>query len=122
MNFYDDIDGDDDDDVGFEVVGDVMGDVMGDDYEIIGARRKKKRRGGGGLIRVRKPGWRKNQVAPGVQGPQEGLIPLPLDGVQGNIFTAAIQQITFQGGISKTAHFFRFHGYANHTHGMERTQ
>lgn len=116
--------GDDDDDVEGDVMGDddddVEGDVMGyggpmGDYEgssaivgydaygeplIVGARRRRRvvrRRG----VSVRKPNWRRSQLAPGVIAPDQGLLVLPLAGTVGNQFTAAINQITFQGQLQK---------------------
>jgi hypothetical protein len=106
--------------------GDIMGDVMGlddEDYlsgeeeggEIIGygddgspivvgarhRRRARRRRHGGGLIKVQKPKWRASQVAPGVIAPDQGLLPLPMQGQPSNTFSAAVQNITFQGQIQK---------------------
>lgn len=88
----------------FQVVGrdgSVMGDVMGydddegDDIIVSGPRR-------GSKIKVMKPSWRGGQLAPGVQTPDEGLIPLPLRGEGGtNTFTAAVQTIIFAGAIQK---------------------
>jgi hypothetical protein len=49
----------------------------------------------------KKPQWR-NQMAPGVIAPNEGLIPLPLTALQaGGTFAAATTQITFQGQLQK---------------------
>jgi hypothetical protein len=36
---------------------------------------------------LRRPGWRDGMLAPGVPVPGEGLVPLPLDGAAGGIFT-----------------------------------
>jgi hypothetical protein len=50
-----------------------------------------------------RPNWR-NQLAPGVQQPDEGLVPLPLAGQAGSptgTFTASLSQITFQGQLQK---------------------
>jgi len=102
----------DDDDVSGDVMGDVMGwqrmdgsggmEVVGydEDGEAVYGR-KKKRRPGSAMV-VQKPGWRKTQMAPGVIAPDQGLLPLPLTGAAGsNQFTAAIQNITFQGVLQK---------------------
>lgn len=115
-DYDDDVEGYDDDD---DVEGDVMGgDIMGyagpmGDYEgvvgydeygeplIVGARRKRRRRGRTRKVRVRKPGWRNRQLAPGVVAPDQGMLVLPLTGTVGNQFTAAIPQITFQGQLQK---------------------
>lgn len=111
-----DVEGDDD-----EVEGDVMGDVMGyggpmaayegsasvvgyDEYGepiVVGRRGRGRRRGRGGLVKVRKPGWRRSQLAPGVVAPDQGMLILPLQGTVGNRFTAAIPTITFQGQLQK---------------------
>jgi hypothetical protein len=102
---------DDDDDDGYDVEGDVMGDVMGyagpmGDYQVVGydeggapivlganPRRKKPRR-----IAVRKPGWRKTTLAPGVIAPDQGLVPLPMGNTT---FALANQIFTFQGQVQK---------------------
>jgi hypothetical protein len=111
MNRHFEVIGEDDD-----VAGDVMGDVMGyagpmGDYEggaqVVGyddageaivVGRRARRGGGGATVRVRKPGWRQGQLAPGVIAPDQGLLPLPL----GNFtFTATAQTNTFQGQMQK---------------------
>jgi hypothetical protein len=59
----------------------------------------------GGTIRVRKPGWRGSQVAPGVIAPDQGMLSLPM----GNFtFTASAQTNTFQGQIQKPFRGERF--------------
>lgn len=82
---------------GNEILGEVMGDVDGDDM-VVGRRRSR----GARQIRIpQKPNWR-NQLAPGVIQPDEGMVPLTLAGNSGtNTFTAAIQTITFQGQLQK---------------------
>lgn len=107
-----------------EVIGDVMGhedaeyyDDDGGDVEgysgpmgvvgyeddgtpiIVGARRR--RRHARRAVMVRKPHWRSTQLAPGVIAPDQGMLPLPLDGTAGNTFSAALQTITFQGQLQK---------------------
>lgn len=111
-----DLDGDelDGDVLGLDVTGD---DLDGDDEVIVGAvavnprtgRRRIIKRGGpvrraGGGPRLQlapKPGWRKNQVAPGVQAPGEGMVPLPLVGIPSPTFTTAVTQITFRGQVQE---------------------
>jgi hypothetical protein len=97
-----DIDGDD-------IEGDVMGDVMGDD-DVVGIVRRNPRTGRKSVVKVpsrslalpAKPSWRKGQIAPGVNGPQEGYVPLPMSPQAGNgIFTASLNQITFSGQLQK---------------------
>lgn len=101
---------------GDDIDGDVMGDVMGDD-EIVGVVRRNPRTGRKQLVQVpkrslalpqrsmalpAKPGWRKGQIAPGVPGPSEGYVPLPMSPQAGNgIFTASLNQITFSGQLQK---------------------
>lgn len=96
------VEGDDDDDVS----GDVMGDVMGytdDGIAIVGARKRVARRAGrgGAMVRVKKPGWRQSQLAPGVIAPDQGMLPLPMAGQPSNTFALATQNITFVGQLQK---------------------
>lgn len=101
-----------------DVDGDVMGDVLGEDDDdegaqvvgytddgspiIVGARhRRRARRRQGGLVRVAKPKWRQSQLAPGVIAPDQGMLPLPMQGQPSNTFAAAVQNITFQGQVQK---------------------
>lgn len=99
---------------------DVMGDVMGyagpmGDYEgtsaivgyddagspiILGANRRRGRRTGG-VIRVKKPGWRRSTLAPGVIAPDQGMLPLPLAGQPSSTFDLNTNTITFQGQLQK---------------------
>lgn len=109
----------DDDDVEGDVLGDVLGysGPMGD-YEadadavygygddgyplIVGAaKRRKRKRRGGHLVRVKKPRWRRSQLAPGVIAPDQGLLPLPMAGNPSNTFTATLNNITFEGQLQK---------------------
>lgn len=121
--YRDDIDGDDvegDGDVIGDVLGDVLGDdVVGDDEVIVGAIAVNPRTGRRRIIKPSraaargrqparnamalppKPNWRKNQVAPGVQAPSEGMVPLPLVGIPGTTFTNLVTQITFRGQVQE---------------------
>jgi hypothetical protein len=82
------------------------GDLMGDDD--VGAARVVRHRGhrGGHGRQVQlppRPQWRE-QLAPGVIQPDEGLVPLALTGQSGSPpgqFSATISQITFQGQLQK---------------------
>lgn len=97
-----------------EVEGDdVMGDVMGysgpmggyeggaavvgyDDYGmpiVQGAKPKPKKR-----LRLRRPGWRASQIAPGVIAPDQGMEPLPMGTFT---YTATALTNTFSGQIQK---------------------
>lgn len=102
--------------MGIDVVGDdVLGDgddVDGDDEVIVGAiavnprtgRRRIIRKGGAAGPRLQlqpKPGWRGGQVAPGVQAPSEGMVPLPLIGQPSNLFALATPAITFVGQVQE---------------------
>lgn len=86
----------------YEVDGaDVMGaDVMGK------ARRRRKGKGmRKGLIDLsgaRTPQFRQGQLAPGVNAPDVGLLPLPLrPDRNAGIFTSAINNIVFEGSLQK---------------------
>lgn len=88
----------------FDVVGhdDVEGEIMG---EVLGAIQHALARRGGGHHRMHalppKPQWRE-QLAPGVIHPDEGMVPLPLSAqAGGGTFTATLTQITFQGQLQK---------------------
>ena len=88
-----DVMGEDDDDVeGMQVIG------YDDDGEplIVGRGRRRS-----SMVRVHRPQWRERQLAPGVIAPDQGMLPLPLNGVTGNTFGLAQQTITFQGQLQK---------------------
>ncbi len=71
--------------------------VLGELAEVIG-KRHPHRRGAPNL--PPRPGWRDNELAPGVVMPDEGMHPLPLTPLQNNGgFTAAFPSITFQGQL-----------------------
>lgn len=101
----------DDDDLEGDVLGYAgpMGDYEGDtetdediDGDVIGARRRRRRRHKRHAIaRVRKPGWRRSQMAPGVIAPDQGLLVLPMAGTAGQQFSSTLNQITFQGQTQK---------------------
>lgn len=81
-----------------EVLGEVLGiDTMGDDTEgmsTVGLRRALARRSMGIM---KKPSWRKGQLAPGVQAPREGLEPLPLvPDTNNGVFNATNPNITWR--------------------------
>lgn len=65
-------------------------------------RRAMMARRGQANVRVQRPAWRDKQLAPGVIAPDQGLLPLPLNGSTGtNTFTAALNTITFEGQLQK---------------------
>jgi hypothetical protein len=80
---------------GEAVYGDVMGgDVMGRHHRHHGHHR---------LARMpNKPQWRQ-QLAPGVIQPDEGMLPLPLTPTAGNTaaFSATVTSLTYQGQLQK---------------------
>ena len=94
----------------YETMGeDVLGgdDILGDDYETVGARRMRSvARAAGRMMRLPpKPVWRQGQLAPGVQTPNQGLIPLPLvPDAGGGVFAAALLTINFQARPQKPFH------------------
>lgn len=90
---------------GYETDGDVMGELEGDytegdvmgDYTTVGRARRRRRPGHGRKLVALppKPGWR-NQLAPGVPMPGEGLQPLPLTpNLNNGVFTAGFTAIQF---------------------------
>lgn len=88
-----------------ELDGDLEGELDGD---VVG--RRLARRGGGrptgALLRLPpKPNWRKNTITPGVQGPREGNVPLPLVAdLNGGTFTSTVTVITFQARPQQPYH------------------
>ncbi len=107
--------------LGMDVVGDdVLGDddVDGDEDEVIvGAVAVNPRTGRRRLIRTpqrraapaarpqlqlqARPSWRQGQVAPGVQAPAEGMVPLPLIGQPQTTFTNLVVAITWVGQVQE---------------------
>ena len=92
-----------DDDDGYE--DGVSGSVMGDGYfDVVGARPAPRRAARGGRRQIAippKPQWRQ-QLAPGVIQPDEGMVPLPLQPLSNNgTFAAGVAQITWQGDLQK---------------------
>lgn len=86
-------------------MGDYEGETEADEYElegdVVGRRRRRRRHKRHAIARVRKPGWRRSQMAPGVIAPDQGLLVLPMAGVQGQQFTSLLNQITFEGQVQK---------------------
>jgi len=85
----------------------VEGSVMGDGYfDVVGAARPRRpaprQRGRRREIAIPpKPNWRQ-QLAPGVIQPDEGMVPLPLQPLSNNgTFAAGVAQITWQGDLQK---------------------
>ncbi len=101
-----------------ELDGDIMGSIMGTGEEVVGAVVRHKQTGahrmlklmprGGpepahnrGLALPDRPQWRE-QLAPGVIQPDEGMVPLPLEPqANGGTFTSTTFAITFQGQLQK---------------------
>ncbi len=84
--------------MGFEVIGhDVEGnEILG---EVMGAAHHR-----GRMMRIpNKPNWR-DQLAPGVIQPDEGMVPLPMTAQAGSpagTFISTLSQITWQGQLQK---------------------
>ncbi len=89
---------------GNAIVGEVMGDGVMGDYDIHGAGAPMVRHMRGRHMKIPpKPQWR-NQLAPGVIQPDEGMVPLPMTALAGSpsgTFTSTLSQITFQGQLQK---------------------
>lgn len=90
---------------GNEVYGEVMGDMEGDVMGVGRIARAVRRLPGGRRMAPipPRPNWR-NQLAPGVIQPDEGMLPLPMQPQQGTppgTFTSALSSITFQGQLQK---------------------
>jgi hypothetical protein len=100
--------GDDDSE---ELVGAILGELDGMDGavlgEVLGALRhhKGKRHGRGpkGLHGhgMHRPDWRGRELAPGVNEPGEGVVPLTMLGAPGNQFAAGTGNITWSGQLQK---------------------
>lgn len=95
----------DDDDVEGSVMGGYAGpmgdfegssEIVGYDEEgepiVLGAGGRPKR------LRLRKPRWRRTQMAPGVIAPDQGLLSLPMGSAT---FSATVTTFTFEGQIQK---------------------
>lgn len=91
----------------FEVVGDVLGDDEEMDGDVLGAAKAIVRahaRGGGGTVRVKRPDWRSGQLAPGVETPDEGMVPLGMKADSGSplgTFSSTLSFITWIGRMQK---------------------
>lgn len=90
------------------VSGAVLGSVMGEGYyDVEGPRRRPGVRMApvnprSHAVAVRRPGWRDGELAPGVQAPDEGMVPLPLVGSAGTTtFTTSVTTITFTGQVQQ---------------------
>jgi hypothetical protein len=96
-----------------ELVGAILGELDGMDGavlgDVLGALRHHKHKGHGGRgpkglhgHGMHRPDWRGRELAPGVNEPGEGVVPLtmmPSPGTFGG--TAAVGNITFQGQLQK---------------------
>jgi len=93
--------------VGYDLDGEPIldGDVMGDDVMGVGAAAAhpvvRHRRHHRHVPVPHRASWR-NQLAPGVIQPDEGMVPLPLSPqAGGGTFNSALTTITFQGQLQK---------------------
>lgn len=88
------------DSYGNAVYGDVMGDVMGA-AQAAHHPHHPHHRHHRSLPLPPKANWRA-QLAPGVIAPDEGMVPLTLAGqTNGGVFSATVNQITYQGQLQK---------------------
>lgn len=90
-----------------DVEGSIMGygSVMGSHFDVVGAGQRRggmRRRGAQRRIPIPpRPQWR-DQLAPGVIQPDEGMVPLPLQPLSNSgTFAAGVSQITWQGDLQK---------------------
>jgi hypothetical protein len=101
-----------------ELSGDIMGSIMGTGEEVVGAVVRHPRTGQHRMLKLQPAGgpepargralalpdrapWRE-QLAPGVIQPDEGMVPLPLEPQAGSgTFTSTLFAITFQGQLQK---------------------
>jgi hypothetical protein len=89
------------------VLGSVLGELDELDGHTLGAveaavSKAIAKRGGGAAIHVRKPSWRGGELAPGVNAPQSGQVPLPLLPLSsGGTFSATVASITYEGKLQK---------------------
>jgi len=97
------------------VLGAILGELDGLDGEVLGALARAVdsevgRRGHGRRhhLSLNKPSWRGRELAPGVNHPGEGVVPLPLNAINNTgpggtgIWTGGFGgQITFQGQLQK---------------------
>jgi len=94
--------------LGYDVDGEMEGDMDGDIPGVVG-RGRRHRRGGHSMHLAQRPSWRENQLAPGLQGPAEGLVPLPMTPLQNSgIFSATVPSITYQGQLQRPYRAERF--------------
>lgn len=89
------------------VLGDVLGELDELDGEVLGAvqaavSKAVTKRGGGAALHLNKPSWRSGQLAPGVNAPQSGQVPLPMNPLSaGGVFSVTVSAITFEGKLQK---------------------
>lgn len=89
------------------VLGAVLGELDELDGVTLGAVQKAvstavAKRGGGASIHLQKPSWRQGELAPGVNAPQSGQVPLPMNPLSaGGVFSATVSTITYEGKLQK---------------------
>lgn len=97
------------------VLGEVLGELSSLDGDVLGAvqaavSKEVHSRGGhmvhkpptGATVHLQKPHWRGGEMAPGVNLPLSGQVPLPLIPLTNNgVFSTAAQTITFEGKLQK---------------------
>jgi hypothetical protein len=92
------------------VLGEVLGELSSLDGDVLGAVQqqvskemaRRGQQGGGAYVHLQKPHWRGGEMAPGVNLPLSGQVPLPLIPLTGNgVLTTANPSITFEGKLQK---------------------
>jgi hypothetical protein len=89
------------------VLGQILGELDNLDGDVLGAvaqtvSKAIAKRGGGAQVTMNKPHWRHGEMAPGVNLPQSGQVPLPLTPLTASgIFSSVATSITFEGRLQK---------------------
>jgi len=89
------------------VLGEVLGELDQLDGDVLGAvhqavSKAVARKGGGAHVTLQRPHWRSGEMAPGVNLPLSGQVPLPLTPLSaGGVFSSAATNITFEGRLQK---------------------
>lgn len=91
-----------------QVLGAVLGEVLGEylDGDVMGASHRGHRHRPHLLALPPKPAWREGRITPGVFGPSEGNVPLPLtpDGGTGTFTATSATVINFRGKPQQPFH------------------
>jgi hypothetical protein len=89
------------------VLGEILGELDQLDGDVLGAVQQAvakavTKRGGGAMVSLTKPSWRHGEMAPGVNLPISGQVPLPLAPLTASgIFSSVATSITYEGRLQK---------------------